>query len=351
MRRLKSIMFAVFAVAAIGTLAFTASPATAASSASLSIVPKKNYTIEPGKTVNDTLVIRNVDRSAQLDLTLRIVDFTYDDDSGTPKIMLDENAPQTTWSLKPFIDIPRTVTIPAGESVSIDMSVSIPANHGAGSYYSAIVYSSGAPSGGNVGLSASGVTLAFVSVPGQVRQDLSLERLGAYKLNMPAVGGKYVNFAIDQPEAIAFTLANNGNVTESPVGSITMKNMFGQETVIKDINPNGSLALIGQTRTFVSCIKLKTEDVNFNNETTTTSSCDTPGLWPGFYTVTLNAFYGQNGNRTQDIIGHATFWYIPIWFIIILILVVAAIALGVWRAVSKMQRSRYGRKSKRPKRT
>lgn len=61
------------------------------------------------------------------------------------------------------------------------MSVAIPAGHGAGSFYSAIIYSSGAPSGGNVGLNASGVTFAFAQVPGKVNEDLKLEKFGAYK--------------------------------------------------------------------------------------------------------------------------------------------------------------------------
>jgi hypothetical protein len=350
MGRMKSIILAVFAIVLAGTMALPAVTASAASSASLSIVPKKNYVIESGKSINDTLVIRNIDQNAALDLTLRVVDFTYTDDSGTASPMLDENAPQTTWSLRPFLTLPSKVTIGPGESKTIDMSISIPANHGAGSYYSAIMYSSGAPAGGNVGLSASGMTLAFVQVPGQVNQDLSLERLGGYKLNTPATGGSYVNFAIDQPEAIAFTLVNQGNVTESPVGSITMKDMFGRETVITNINPSGSLALIGQTRTFVSCIKLQKEDVDFNNTTAVAETCATPGLWPGYYSVTLNAFYGQNGNRTQDIIGHASFWYMPVWFIILLIIVLATAALLIWRAVVKMQYSRHGRRIKRSKR-
>ena len=77
-------------------------PAAAQGSASLSIVPKKNYTIEPGKSVSDKLTIRNLDSQAPLILSLRLVDFSFNDDTGTPKLMLAEDAPQTTWSLKPF---------------------------------------------------------------------------------------------------------------------------------------------------------------------------------------------------------------------------------------------------------
>ena len=114
-------------------------PVVSAESASLSITPKKNYVLEPGKSVKDKLTIRNPDKTDPLNLTLRVVDFTYTDDGGTPKLLLGEDIPQTTWSLKPFLTVPKTVTIQPGSSATLDISVAIPAGHGAGSYYSAIV--------------------------------------------------------------------------------------------------------------------------------------------------------------------------------------------------------------------
>lgn len=350
MKRFKSIVAAGFAVLMVAAYVMPAMTASAVSSAALSIVPKKNYVIDAGKSVKDTLLIRNLDNVASLDLTLRVVDFTFTDDGGTPKLMLDPNAPQTTWSLKPFMTVPKNVTIAPGASKAIDMSVAIPAGHGAGSYYSAIVYSSGSGEGGNVGLSASGVTLAFVTIPGKVHEDLQLQQLGAYKPETPKSPASFPFFTTEMPQMIAYRLKNNGNVTEAPVGSITLKNMFGQERVIDDINPNKSLALIGQSRTFTACIKLKMQEASFNGENTKAVGCDNPGLWPGMYTATLDAFYGQNGNNTKEIIKSATFWYLPWWFILLVLAVLAVAAYYIWRIVRRVKYGRPGPRTKMPRR-
>ena len=336
MKRLNS-MFAAFAVFATAALLFSSAPVSAQSSASLSIVPKKNYTVEPGKSVKDTLVVRNLDREHTLNLSLRVVDFTFTDDGGTPKLMLDEDAPQTTWSLKPFLSVPQTVSIEPRTSQTLDMSVAVPAGHGAGSYYSAIVYSSSAEEGGNVGLSASGVTLVFASVPGEVKEDLKLEKFGAYHLAESGKEAGYARFTMREPQSMAYTLKNSGNVTESPVGSITIRDIFGRDRVITDVNPNGSLALIDQTRTFTSCIQLKEEKVEFGGGSTRSTECTTAGLWPGFYRASLDLFYGQNGNRTQEITGNSWFVYLPMWFLIVLIVLILVIAYFVWRLVQKIR--------------
>ncbi len=342
MKRFKRIIMIALAIL-VGVAAVIAptAPATAAdagSSASLSIVPKKNYVIEPGKSVQDKLTIRNLDTTSPLELSLRVIDFTFSDDGGAPKLFLAEDAPQTTWSLKPFLKVPQTVTIPPRESKTVDMSVSVPAGHGAGSYYSAILYSSGAPGdGGNVGLNASGVTLVFTQIPGQVKEDLKLEKLGAYFDN-----GGFKLFTAQEPQKIGYTLKNSGNVTESPAGSIVLTDLFGRKTNIDRVNPNSSLALIGQTRTFASCIKSKSQDVNFNGERSEANNCVAPGLWPGFYKISMDLYYGQNGNPTKEIVGNAWFFYMPLWFIIVLVIVLLVAAWYIRKLVLKIQDRRNG---------
>ena len=347
MKSLKSIVIAGLSVLIFASAVLPAATASAQSSASLSIVPKKNYVVEAGKTVKDTLTIRNLDSERSLDLTLRVVDFTFNDDTGTPKLMLAEDAPQTTWSMKPFLTVPKNVAIPPKSSKTLDLSVSIPKSQGAGSFYSAIVYSSGAPEGGNVGLSASGVTLLFTSIPGDVNENLTLEKFGAYHVPSSADKGGYVFMTAKKPQTIAYTLKNAGNVTESPVGSITLKDIFGREQTITKVNPNNSLALIGQSRTFTACIKSKDESVEFSGGTTSTTACTEPDLWPGLYTASLNIFYGQNGNSTQEINSTASFWYLPLWFVIAFLVILAAIAFGVWRLVRKFQNRKYSSQRKK----
>jgi len=349
MKRFKSMVVAGFAVLIAAAYVLPALPAHAVSSAALSIVPKKNYTIEAGKSIKDKLIIRNLDSKQPLQLSLRVIDFTFTDDGGTPKLFLAEDAPQTTWSLKPFLTVPKNVTVKPNGSESVDMSVAIPKGHGAGSYYSAIVYSSGASDGGNVGLSASGVTLVFTSIPGKVNEDLKLEKFGAY---VGKTGQKpdYKFITAEMPETMAYTLNNNGNVTESPVGNINLKDMWGHEYTIDDVNPNKSLALIGQTRTFTACIKLKVAKLELGEGTTQSTECTGPGLWPGLYTASLDVFYGQNGNNTQEITKVAHFLYLPWWFLAIVIVVILVVAYFVWRIVRRVKYGPMGPRTKAPRR-
>lgn len=326
---------AALAFVVVGTLALSPTPVSAqASSASLSIAPKKTYLIEPGKTVDDKLTIRNLDRSSDLQLNLRVVDFTYTGDGGTPKLFLDENAPQTTWSLKPYLKVPKTVTIPKGGSKSLDTKLTIPAGRGGGSLYSAIIYSTGAPDGGNVGLAASGVTLVFAQIPGKVNESLKLEKFGAYN----EIKREYIYFTNDEPQRIAYTLKNEGNVTEAPVGSITLNGWFGNRIIIDNVNPSESLALIGQSRTYTACIKLQTKDVELNGSNSTAKDCISPGLWPGYYSASLELYYGQNGNKTQEVLGSSSFWYLPWWFIVVMLVLLAILGFGIWKLVRFVRR-------------
>lgn len=347
MKSFKSVVITGLAVLIFAAAMLPAAPALAQSSAALSIVPKKNYVIEPGKTIKDTITIRNLDSTKALQLTLRVIDFTFNDDGGSPKLMLAQDAPQTTWSLKPFLTMPKSVTVAAGASKTVNLSVAIPAKLGAGSYYSAILYSSGAPDGGNVGLSASGVTLAFVSVPGAVNEKLTVEKFGNYDIATTNTAGKYTFIAGSTPKTIGYTLKNDGNVTEAPVGSITLRNLFGQEQTIDNVNPNSSLALIGQTRTFAACIKLKEENTQFNGGTAKTTACADSGLWPGYYKATLSLFYGQNGNNTKEVSSTASFWYLPWWFVLAFVVIVLALAYGIWRLVQKIKGRNFANQRKK----
>lgn len=328
MKRFKSIMLTAVAVFLVVAYIPTSS-ASAQSSAALSIAPRKDYIMDPGDKINDKLTIRNIDSNQDLQVYLKVIDFTFTDDGGTPKLMLDENIDKTTWSLRSYLKVPETVTVAPGKSVSIDISVAMPDNIGAGSYYSAIIYSTSAPEGGNVGLAASGVTLAFVSVPGKVNEDLTLKKFGAYNTDTR----KYMTFATQEPKTIAYTLENKGNVVEAPVGTIKLRSMWGQEYSIDNVNPKKSLALIGQTRTYEACIKLKSAEVKMDTSTAEANTCVSAGLWPGMYTASLDIFYGQNGNNTNEIVRTTIFWYLPLWFIVIVAILLLIVAFYVWRTV------------------
>lgn len=331
MKRFLSYLSASLAVlfVVLGTV-----PASAVNdgSSGLSITPRKNYVINPGQTITDKLTIGNLSSNADLNVALKMVDFTFTNQSGTPKLFLAQNAPQTAWSLKPFTTLPKTVLVPAGQSKTIQYSITVPKNTGAGSYYSAILYQAGAATSGQVALNASGVTLVFVSVPGIVHEDMSVQKFGAYSSDDNGVTGGFVFIATQNaPQMIAYALKNNGNVAESPAGSITLKDMFGHQIkTIGSTNTASSLALLGQTRLFTTCIKTVQQEIQLEGGTSTNTSCTNPGLWPGRYTATLDIYYGQNGNQTHELTSTATFWYLPWWFIITVLVILLIIALAIW---------------------
>lgn len=349
MKRFASIITAFVAAVAIALTPYAS--VGAQSSAALSIVPRKDYTVEAGKSIRDTLTVRNMDSERTLELNLSVIDFTFKDDGGTPDLMLAEDAPQTAWSLKDFMKLSASsVSIPPRESKSIDVTVTVPKGQGAGSYYSAIVYSSGSPEGGNVGLSASGVTLAFVTVPGTVKQDLTLEKFGLYREASQGKAAKYLKLVINNPQRMGYTLNNQGNVAESPVGTMKLRHMFGHEVNITDINPQKSLALRGQTRTFVSCLATADEHLEKTGEQRSNAKvCKDVVLWPGFYSVSLDAYYGQNGNETKELTGTTWFIYLPIWSIVVLVAIILLIGFAIWRiknaANNKKRTSRGSKKS------
>lgn len=309
------------------------------SSSALSITPRKNLNVRPGGSVTDKLTISNLDGKRALKINLQVIDFTYTDQTGTPKLFVADNSPQTTWSLKPFIKLPRDINIPAGQTKSVNYTVSIPAGYGAGSYYSALRYSATDTGGGNVTLSASGVTLVFVSVPGVVKEDLKLQKFGAYQSGEEKAQqtGSYAYINTNLPKEMAFTLKNSGNVAEAPVGSITYKHMFGKSKTIENVNPTSSLALREQSRLFASCFERAQDVSRLNGSSTISGKCKTPKLLPGHYSATLDVFYGQNGNKTREITGTAGFWYLPVWFIVVALIIIAVIAFASWRIYRKVR--------------
>lgn len=317
---------------------------TTAGSSGLSITPRKNLIVNPGQTVNDKLSLSNLSKDAALRVDIRVIDFTFDGNSGIPKLYLSPNAPQTSWSIKPFITLPDTKVVNPGQTQTVNYSITVPKHQGAGSYYSAIVYSTGGTNKGNVNLSASGVTLMFVDVPGIVKEDMGLQKFGAYNGSTNS-NGHYTYFNLTEPQRLAFDLKNNGNVAEAPSGSITLKNMWGKQVAsIDKVNPNSSLAIIGQTRQFVTCIESTKQDLeNQGYDNVGSGQCKDPNLAPGYYTASLDIYYGQNGNQTKEIQGTASFWYIPWWLLVIIAVVILLIIWAILAIKHKIRHARSAR--------
>lgn len=331
MKKLTRVVSLLLAV----TTLFTFASVHAAQSNGLGIAPRKDYSVQPGKSISDTVYVNNLSLTQDLQVSMRIVDFGAQNETGAPALQLGDNAPPTPWSLRPFITYPTSTTIKAGKSAYIPISIKVPADQGAGSYYSAIEYTAINPeTKQKVNIAASTATLVFLTVPGNAKEQLVLKQFGAWKSNSDQSTGVYKGmFWGSSPKELAYRIQNNGNVAEQPSGSILVKNMFGRTALeIKDANPKKQLALIGQTRRIQVCMKtsvLNSQDPNSTDQAKQTI-CDDPGLWPGRYTAEVAMFYGLNGNNTQEVQAVATFWYFPWWSIVGFFVLIIVIAVLVW---------------------
>jgi hypothetical protein len=310
-----------------------------AQSNGLGITPKVNYTVSAGSQRSDTLYVNNLSTSQPLNLKLGVVDFEPQDESGTPKLLESVKSPQTPWSLKQYITLPDFVTIDPGKSKLIPFTIKVPQNVGAGSYYSAVEYT--ALSSANkerVNVTARGATLVFVTVPGNATEQLSMLQFG------PESGGKFKSIFNKAPENFAYRVKNSGNLSESPSGSIVIKNIFGHVVAsVNNANPRSELVLIGQTRKFEVCNPKSTKQTELGKST----NCTPVKIGPGMYTAEIEMLYGQNGKASRQIGAKSTFWYLPLWFVVLVILVLLVIAYGIYRLYSKATAPKHRHKHRR----
>jgi hypothetical protein len=332
----------------IATITLLAVSSVQAASNGLGVSPRKDFTVQPGKSVADTLYISNLSLNQDLQVNIRLVDFGATNETGTPALQLADNAPQTPWSLKPFAKVQSTVRIAVGKSVNVPISITIPANQGAGSYYSAVEYTAQNPeTKEKVNISASTASLVFVTVPGDAKESLKLKQFGMYASNSKGDGAFKSFYLGTTPKEFAYRLENQGNIAEQPSGSLVIKNMFGRTVKeVEDANPKKQLVLIGQTRRIQVCIKSSVLNSKAPaGQETQQTVCDDPGLMPGRYTAQVALYYGLNGNNSQEILSATSFWYLPWWSIIVLLILILMIVGLVWlirRAISGKGR-RYRR--------
>lgn len=313
-----------------------------AASNSLGVNPRRDYVIKPGEKVSDTLYVTNLSKTEDLVINIRAVDFGPKNKTGSPNLLLKQTEP-TRWSLKPYLTVAKDVTIPAGKSADVPFTVSIPANVGAGSYYSAIQYSTGrAGSETNLSLTSSSATLMFVRVPGEAKSSLVLDRFGVFTPDSEKVGGVYGSFfSATAPKYLAVELTNKGNVAEQPSGSIIVKDIFGKEVkTYEKVNPNNNVVLIEQTRRLDVCLneEFTERKDKETNRTIEETICHDSNLKPGRYTADLTMLYGDNGNSSQEVKSSATFWYLPVWFLALVALGLTAVTFAVLYVLRKLKR-------------
>ena len=248
--------------------------------------------MDPGTTQDITLTIQNL-TGARAILHPVTNDFVASgDESGRPNIILNENEYAPSHSLKRLVEPLKDITMEAGESRQVKVTITAPKDAVGGGYYGAVRFAPANNEGDkNVNLAASVGTLVLLRMNGDIKEDLSIESFDVRK-----TGADPASFFIDKGHLNAVVrFKNSGNVQVEPFGTITLKR-FGKQVGEYKINDRGvpGSVLPDSVRRF---------DVPLDK------------LSPfGKYTLTGNFGYGESG---QLLTAQATFYVIPVFLILI----------------------------------
>ncbi len=305
------VMFMVMAVLPVSQVLGQSSSNTGGSG--LSITPTKfEYVIERGKAELASIQVKNV---AERPILARIYlnDFEQDGTTGNPKLITDPAQERSASSRRGYILGLEDITIEAGETAVVDVPIQIPEDAAPGAYYGAIRFQS-APVGSNeiegdtppqVSLNASVATLILIEVPGDITERIEVSSISAY-LDDQQKGSLFTK----KPTKIGVEINNLGNGFSKPFGNIIVTGPWGSGEILNyelnDSSPRGNV-LPNSKRLFL-------EDMN--------------GVkWPGRYTITGNISHGRGG---EILTAKASFWYIPSWLIIIVVVIVLALIAGIY---------------------
>lgn len=262
-----------------------------------------------GKTYTIKLNVTNVTAS-DLVYKTSIDDFAAKDETGTPQIIVDSKLPESA-SIKTWVSTSASFSLKSRESRVVTAEVTIPSDAEPGGHYGVLRFSGGAPQveQTGVGLSASAGVLLLVRVDGLITEKASVASFDT------ANSDKQTSFFEQSPITFVTRIKNEGNIHVKPVGSIELRDTFGNLVKTMPVNDDKSNVLPASIRRF---------DTTFDG-----------GWMIGHYTANLTLGYGSTG---QAITATTSFWVIPYKLLIVGILVIATLIYVLSRLIKSYNR-------------
>lgn len=308
-RRTALAAVAVFSAVALSIPLVSAQDTTTNSANGFRISPvRSELTIDKGQSATVDISIENPSEVPMIASAVINNFIASEDGSGTPRLILDEEVEAPKNDFRGLVEEIPNISLAGKERKDVTVKLMVPQDANSGGYYGAIRFvPAEVTQDSTVGLTASVGTIVLVTVPGDLTQQLTLNKLSA---------GQYDNEkkpvtknVLSNGNVIVVTeLTNEGDIHVKPFGNISIKNMFGKTVAsmeLNDIEPKSNV-LPGSSRTFVN-------EVDYSS-------------WLGRYTITANLGYGDGGG--QLITQSSSFWYLPIWAVLTVVGVVVALAIG-----------------------
>lgn len=257
------------------------------------IPPQLEIEVEPGQVVTKTLKVKNESAEIQY-LRASTYDFLVQDDSGTP-IIIEEKYDDNRWASSNWIQLsPTQIKLNPGDLTGIQMTIIVPDNASPGGKYAAVLYSPDKSqivdqTGSLIDPRAG--TLVYLKVKGDIKQDAKVT-----KFQLPS-------FLENGPINVLTTITNLSDIHITPVGKISVKNMFGQ--VVENLPLKTTNIFPYTSRDFENTLAKK---------------------WLfGRYQTQLTGTYGTTG---QALLATAYIWVIP-WKLILVLLAIIVILITI----------------------
>lgn len=312
MKRLKVLVLAVFI--AVFSLPLATNAQQEDGAGGLSISPTRfEYVIERGADELATIYLKNV---SPRDIVAKAIlnDFEPDGVTGIPKLIVDAEPGESASSLINFISNIEDIKIAAGQTEVVKIPIIVPENAAPGAYYGAIRFQVAPADSANednstqLSLNASVASIMLIEVPGNITEKIEIETVGAY---LAEVKGSLFT---KKPNLVGITINNLGNGFSKPFGTVIVQGPWGKGEVLNyelnDSSPRGNI--------------LPNSKRLFTDELTGISL-------PGRYTIQANVSHGNGG---EVLTATTTFWYIPTWLILVVVLLVlltAGLAFFLYR--------------------
>jgi hypothetical protein len=318
-KKTAAVLLSMVAALLISASPFTplARAQTAPSGSGLSISPTlSQLTVKPGASDHISVTLKNVTVD---DVVAKgeVDDFTSNDLDGNPKIITNQNQTSPN-SIRKFVTNLDDVPLAKGEQKTVVLGIEVPKATPAGAYYGIIRYRAvpkvlAAPGAGQVALTASVGTIVLITVPGNIREQVQVKGIHVYR------GAHEGSFFVRPPNRVGIAINNFGNGFERPFGTVEVHDMFNKTVSSFPFNNPKELGNIlpNSSRTFTNNVK---------------------GLNKiGRYTVLASVSYG---NGSQVLTLKKTFWYVPYWLVIIILLVIAVLIFLAIRSYRQYSRGR-----------
>jgi hypothetical protein len=296
----------------------------------LSISPTiSEFTMRPGQADKVDITLKNITVNAIV-AQAAVNDFDSDNVTGNPRIVTDPTK-QSANSIKDFVLGLEDVPLAVGEQKKVSVSLQIPAKTPAGAYYGVIRYkavpavAASATAPGQVSLSASVGTIVLVTIPGNIHEQVQLTKLHIFGGTKEKPRDAALFFT--KPTQAGVTVRNLGNGFAKPFGTVEIHRTLGGTVYTYQLNnaqPRANV-LPNSSRTFINPIK------NIK--------------YPGRYTMIASVSYGSG---SDVLVLKKSFWYIPGWLAITLLVILAILivltllAYRRYRGGENNRHSHYG---------